>query len=79
MERVDISNDALTELQKRASNEAQYIEKALKAKGHDINHIDIEMERIEDLDESGDYDEFHKLLTDWKKRDYEKAQVKKEA
>ena len=66
-------------MQKRAYNEAKYIEKALKAKGRDINHIEMEMERVEDIDESGDYDEYHKLLADWKKRDYEKAMVSKEA
>ena len=40
-----VSKDGISPMQRRALSEAQYYERALKEKGHDINHIEKELDR----------------------------------
>lgn len=66
-------------MHKRDSNEAEYIERALKAKGHDINFIPDEDERERLAVHTLDLEAMATLATQQKERAYLKDKVKQEA
>ena len=71
LHRVDKSG--VSPFQKRAQNEANYIQKVFKEKGFDIEHIEKENERIQYAFETNDYDELVKLKVEWSEREYNKS------
>ena len=80
MHLVDLRNGSgVSPLQQRLANEAEYIEKAYKKKGLDINHIEREEERVKYATEFECEDEFNRLKAESSARDHKRNIVKQEA